>query len=124
MKISYFFVFLIFIVWSTSACAWHLESDPSPQNAEMWKIELESGEVYTGDTVNGALWWTIDGLAPGTYTGKAYFGNHEWVLESEGTVQKEGAVWSKNGTDFTLHRNADPDDPSTIKIKENKETSQ
>lgn len=100
-----------------SACAWDMVSAPSPQNATHWRIQLDNGTEYTGQTVNGTLKWNVDGLPAGEHSGQAYFGQAMWTLEAENSTESKGLAWS-NGTPFTLIRHIEPDTPSQINIQE------
>lgn len=101
---KYLFTLLI-VLLATSAWAWTLTSDPSPQNATLWKVELQSGETYQGDTTSDfRMAWDIDPLDPGVYQGDAYFGYSEWALDAEGSKTYAGTVWSNSSTPFVLER--------------------
>lgn len=116
MKLAIFSVFLVLFI-SATACAWDLVSAPSPEGASYWKIVLDNGTEYNGTTRDGSLRWNIDPLDAGTYSGDAYFGEKEWVLNSENSTNSSGMVWS-DPAPFTLTRNPAPDQPSEINLIE------
>lgn len=111
-------IFLVFFI-TTSACAWHLVSDPSPENATHWKIVLDNGSEYNGTTENGMLYWDTTDLPTGNYSGDAYFGKRMWNVTGPNSTDTAGWVWSDPAR-FTLERHSAPGKPSEIIIKEDK----
>ena len=113
----YIAILLGLLLMASTAWGWQLTSDPSPQDATQWRVTLDNGTTYQGETVNGTVAWDITNLEVGTYQGEVAFGAPEWILEAENSTERSGMVWS-TGTPFVLKRRSVSSVPSNMNLEE------
>lgn len=86
----------------------HLISDPSPDGAEVWQLEIDGAvtEMYEGAVINYDL---VD-ISPGLHLIRGRYGIG-WVADGEMVIE-----WSEWSADFPLERPERPSAPINQRI--------